>query len=238
MFERKKRPFVSAVIVAAGDASRMEGIDKQLLDIGGVPVVIRSILAFEQSRKVDEIIVVTKKESIPELNRQVREFACDKVKFIVKGGDSRQQSVFCGIQCVDERCAYVAVHDGARPMVLTDAVDGCIDDAVEYGAALLAVRVKDTIKAADAQNMVERTVSRDNLYSAQTPQIFEIGLYRRAMQMALDRGTDYTDDCQLVEAAGQKVYLSQGDDSNIKITTPDDIPFAEALLAQREGNFL
>ncbi len=232
--KKKKRPFVSAIIVAAGNASRMDGIDKQLVEISGMPVVIRSVLAFEHSNKVDEIIVVTKKESIPELNRQVREFFANKVKFIVAGGKTRQESVFCGVNCVDDRCEYVAIHDGARPLVLTGAVDACIDDAVEHGCALLGVKVKETIKAVDEERFVEKTIDRENLFIAQTPQIFEIALYRRAMEHADSTGADYTDDCQLVESIGQKVYVSRGHYNNIKITTPDDISYAQALLEQME----
>ncbi|RPF48694.1 2-C-methyl-D-erythritol 4-phosphate cytidylyltransferase [Hydrogenoanaerobacterium saccharovorans] len=232
--KKKNRPFVSVVVVAAGNASRMDGIDKQLVEIDGMPVVIRSILAFEHSNKVDEIIVVTKKESIPELNRQVREFFANKVKFIVAGGRTRQESVFCGVNCIDDRCKYIAIHDGARPLVLTGAIDACIEDAMVYGAALLGVKVKDTIKAIDKERFVEKTIDRENLFIAQTPQIFEISLYKQAMQQADENGTDFTDDCQLVESIGHKVYVSHGHYNNIKITTPDDISYAQALLEQME----
>lgn len=231
----KKRPFVSAVIVAAGSASRMDGIDKQFVELGGMPVVIRSILAFEHSKLVDEIIVVTKKETIPEMNRQVRAFFANKVKYIVAGGKTRQESVFCGVNCVDDRCGYVAIHDGARPLVLTVAVEACLRDAREHGAALLGIRVKDTIKAADGGRFITKTISRENLFIAQTPQVFEIGLYRRAMQHADETGGNYTDDCQMVEAVGHRVYISHGHGNNIKITTPDDISYAQALLDQMEA---
>lgn len=230
----KKRPFVSVIIVAAGSASRMDGIDKQLMELGGMPVVIRSILAFEQSKMVDEIIVVTKKDSIPELNRRVRDAFISKVKFIVAGGKTRQESVFCGVSCVDDRCEYIAVHDGARPLVLTGAVEACLLDAFEHKAALLGVKVKDTIKQVSDERFVEKTIHRHNLYTAQTPQIFEANLYRRAMQRADETGMDYSDDCQLIEAIGQRVYVSRGHYNNIKITTPDDISYAQALLDQME----
>ena len=232
MFGKKKRPFVSVVVVAAGSATRMEGIDKQLVEIDGVPVVIRSILAFEQSRLVDEIIVVTRMESVPEFNRQVREFECDKVRAIVAGGKTRQESVFCGIACVSDACEYVAIHDGARPLVLTGAVDVCIRDAMEHGAAILGVPVKDTIKAVGPERFVEKTVARQNLFIAQTPQVFELALYREAMLRAQEAGGDYTDDASLLESTGHKVYVSRGHVGNIKITTPDDITYAEAILAQ------
>lgn len=230
--KKKSRPFVCAIIVAAGNASRMDGVDKQLVEIGGTPVIIRSILAFEHSSLVDEIIVVSKKESIPELNRQVKNYAADKVCCIVAGGSTRQESVFQGISCLHEDCRYVAIHDGARPLVLTGAIDACIEDAVQHGAALLGVRVKDTIKAVDERRFIENTVDREKLFLAQTPQIFELGLYKQAMNRAAHAATSYTDDCQLVEAAGYKVYVSPGHYSNIKITTPDDLFFAEALLGQ------
>ena len=233
--KKKRRPFVSVVIVAAGSASRMDGIDKQLMELGGMPVVVRSVLAFEHSKMVDEIILVTKKESIAELNRQMREFFISKVKFIVAGGKTRQQSVFCGINCVDDRCEYVAIHDGARPLVLTGAVEACLEDAFVYKAALLGVKVKDTIKQTSDERFVEKTIHRANLFTAQTPQIFEIELYKQAMQNADTTGCDFSDDCQLIEAIGQRVYVSRGHYNNIKITTPDDISYAQALLEQMEG---
>lgn len=232
---RKKRPFVSAVIVAAGSAARMEGIDKQLAELGGMPVVIRSVMAFEASELVDEIIVVTREESVPEMNRILREFDCAKVRSIVAGGKTRQQSVFSGVATVSDFCEYIAVHDGARPLVQTEAVDTCIRDAMEYGAAILSVPVKDTIKAAGAGHMIERTVERTGLFLAQTPQVFELAAYREAMQRALDAGKDFTDDSLLMEADGQSVYLSRGHYGNIKITTPDDLVLAQALLEQLEG---
>lgn len=230
--KKKNRPFVSAIIVAAGNASRMDGVDKQFVEIGGTPVIIRSILAFEHSGLVDEMIVVTKKESIPELNHQVRNYAANKVRYIVAGGGTRQESVFNGVSCVHEDCKYIAIHDGARPLVLTGAIDACIGDAVQYGAALLGVRVKDTIKAVDEQRFITKTIDREKLFLAQTPQIFELGLYKQAMSQAAQAQLSYTDDCQLIEAAGHKVHVSPGHYSNIKITTPDDLFFAEALLGQ------
>ncbi|MEG0115920.1 MAG: 2-C-methyl-D-erythritol 4-phosphate cytidylyltransferase [Hydrogenoanaerobacterium sp.] len=233
--QKKTRPFVSAIIVAAGSANRMEGIDKQLVELGGMPVVIRSILAFEHSKMIDEIILVTKKENIAVLNRQVRDFFINKVKFIVAGGKTRQESVFCGVNCVDDRCEYVAIHDGARPLVLTGAIENCLEDVFIHKAALLGVKVKDTIKEVDDDRFVEKTIHRAKLYIAQTPQIFERELYRRAMQNADETGNDYSDDCQLIEAIGQRVYVSRGHYNNIKITTPDDISYAQALLEQMEG---
>lgn len=230
--KKKKRPYVCAVIVAAGSASRMNGVDKQLAEIDGIPVVMRSVLAFEQSALVDEIVIVTKKESIPELSRQARGFGADKVRCIVAGGATRQESVANGVNCADALCEYVAIHDGARPLVLTGAIDACIEAAVEHGAAMLGVSVKDTIKAVDSRRFIERTLNRENLVITQTPQIFSLPLYRSAMDAAQKSGENYTDDCQLVEAAGHPVYVCAGHYSNIKITTPDDIFFAEALLGQ------
>lgn len=235
MLGRKKRPYVSAVIVAAGSATRMEGIDKQLAELGGVPVVIRSIMAFEASQLVDEIVVVTREESVPEMNRTLQEFECRKVRSIVAGGKTRQKSVQNGVASVNDLCEYVAVHDGARPLVQTEAIDTCIRDAMEHGAAILSVPVKDTIKAAGAGHTVERTVERTGLFLAQTPQVFEVAAYREAVQRAEELGGEFTDDSSLMEAAGKPVYLSRGHYGNIKITTPDDLVLAQALLEQMEA---
>lgn len=237
LFVRKteQQPFVSAVVVAAGSASRMQGIDKQQMEIGGVPVVARSIAALSQCERVCEVVVVCREGQIAEYYDIVRFFGLDKVTSVVVGAENRQGSVFAGIGACGKNAEYYAIHDGARPLVQPRDVDACIDLAVKTGAAAVGTRVKDTIKICDNNAEIISTPNRDTLWAVQTPQIFESELYKRSMAAANRSGRLYTDDCQLVENFGHKVVISEGSHENIKITTPADIVIAEALLAAREG---
>lgn len=238
-FFKKKPPppFISAVIVAAGTASRMDGLDKQKMPIDGIPVAARSIGALSECARVSEIVVVCREEQIADYYDMVRLYGFDKVTSVVAGGEIRQASVFAGISACDERAEYFAIHDGARPLVLPDDVERCIDAAVATGAAAVGVPVKDTIKVCDERGAIISTPRRDRLWAVQTPQIFEAGLYRRAMAAAIHDNRSYTDDCQLVENTGHTVVISEGGEGNIKITTPEDIAVANAIIAMRTGDF-
>lgn len=231
------QPFISAIVVAAGGSTRMgEGINKQMIMLGGAPVLAHSILAFDRNRRVDEIVVVTRSEDIMEVGALVKAFFADKVRTVVAGGNSRQESVAKGVNACDPQAEYYLIHDGARPLVTDETVDDVIDGALRYGAAAAAVAVKDTIKRADAKMTVERTVEREGLYQVQTPQMFAAPRYREALARALREAVVLTDDCQLFEREGLPVYLCKGDYANIKITTPEDVACARALLRLRAEN--
>ena len=178
----EKRPFVSAIVVAAGSASRMEGIDKQFAPVGGIPCLARALLCFEECREIGEIVVVTREESIAKVADLCARWRLGKVSQIVRGGESRQQSAAIG---------------------------------------------------RGPEGFIASPPDRATLFACQTPQIFEVEAYRRAMEEAFAQGRDYTDDCQLFESAGQRVYLSQGSYDNIKITTPEDLALCEQILAVR-----
>ena len=223
------KPKVAAIIVAAGKSSRMLGIDKQLARIGGVPSVVHTLSAFEKCPLVDEIVLVAREENIAQLNKIVEYYRIKKVKTIVKGGNSRQESVFAGIREINSRTDYYCIHDGARPLVSQKIIKDAIDGAMLYGAAAAGVQVKDTIKVVENE-FIERTPDRSKMYMIQTPQVFRSDLYNEAVKIALEENKNYTDDCQLVEAVGRKVYISRGEYFNIKLTTPDDMPVAEALF--------
>lgn len=229
----EKRPFVSAIVVAAGSASRMEGIDKQFAPVGGIPCLARTLLCFEECREIGEIVVVTREESIAKVADLCARWRLAKVSQIVRGGESRQQSAAIGLACLDGRCQYLAVHDGARPLCDKALIRRVLRDAIAHGGAAAAVPVKDTIKVRGEDGFIDSTPDRATLFACQTPQIFEVGTYRRAMEEALAQGRDYTDDCQLFESAGRRVYLSQGSYQNIKITTPEDLALCEQILAVR-----
>ena len=223
-----------AVLVAAGSSSRMGGTrSKQFLPLLGKPAIAYTLRAFERASSVSEIILVARPEDFEELRAIAgREGIC-KLRKIVPGGKSRQESVLNGVEQAGD-AGYFAIHDGARPLILPEDIDRVIDDAVKFGASTLAVPVKDTIKIADGNGMVLSTPDRSSLWAVQTPQVFEAGLYRRAVQLAREQGREYTDDCQLVEAAGIGVHLCMGSYSNLKLTTREDLPAAETFLKGRD----
>lgn len=233
----KKKPAVpktSVVIVAAGKSSRMGGIDKQMLEIDGMPVLVRTIKAFENSVLVDEIVIVTQEQKIPWLKTQLDIFGIEKVTNIVSGADTRQASVKRGIESCREDSEYFAIHDGARPLISTGCIDRCIEDAFEYEASFPAVPVKDTIKSIDSEGFVTGTPDRSTLYITQTPQVFKADIYKEALKKATESGKDYTDDCQLFESVGKRVHMVMGEYTNIKITTPEDIVLAKAITDSEE----
>ena len=220
---------VSAIIACAGSFSRMNGVNKQLLELGGIPVAVRSMLAFEQLDEVTEIIVSAREKEIDEYKKLAEKHGVTKLKAVVKGGETRQQSIFSAYKEVSKETRYVAVHDGARPLVSPENIKQCIRDASIFGGAVLGVPVKDTIKNVDG-GLITDTPDRRKLYITQTPQIFRKDIYVKGINFALSHELDFTDDCQLAEAVGAKVAMTESSYRNIKITTPEDIAVAEILL--------
>ena len=213
----------SVVIVAGGTGSRM-GRPKQLLPIGGKPVVVRSILAFKQCPCVREIVVVT-----PVENRALIEQFVPDVVFADPGA-TRLASVVSGVQKVSTQADVIAVHDGARPLVNPAHIAQALQVAYEKGAAVLAVPVKDTIKEG-ADEVVARTLDRSKLWAAQTPQCYQLRVLVEALEK-FGSEKDATDESQLVEKLGVRVQLVPSDYTNFKITTPEDLVFAEALVSE------
>lgn len=222
---------VSVIIACGGSSSRMNGINKQLAEINGIPVVIRSMLAFNEIEEVTEIIAAARECDIPEIEKLAKEHNLTKFKCAVTGGETRQQSVFGAFMATDKATRYIAVHDGARPLVNPDFIRRCIKDASIFGGAMLGVPVKDTLKVVSG-GLITDTPDRRSLYIAQTPQIFRRDLYVKGINFANDHELDFTDDCQLAEAVGVKVCVTPSDYRNIKITTREDIDIAEVLLKQ------
>ena len=226
----ESRRWTTAVVVAAGSSTRMGGVSKQLLTLGGMPVLARSLMALNEASLVDEIVIVSREEDMLPFYDICRRYEIEKAAVIIRGGATRQQSVMIGVTQARREAAYLAIHDGARPLVRPGRVDEVICEAYRYGAATAAVPVKDTVKLADDDGFFGATPDRSRLWNVQTPQVFERGLYIRALRTAEEEGRDYTDDCQLVERLGARVKLVRGDYGNIKITTPEDIALAEGLL--------
>ena len=228
------RPFVTAVIVAAGNSTRMGGVNKQFLLIDGVPVLIRSLLAFAECDFINEIVISAREEDIPKMYSMIREYRVLKVKEIVKGGETRQQSVFNAIRVSSPFSEYFAIHDGARPLVSEKEIADTVLTAFETKAAATAVKVKDTVKIADENGVIISTPDRSKLWAVQTPQVFERRLYLSAIDAVKD-SENFTDDCKLIEEYGAQVRLVEGSYDNIKITTPGDITLAEAIIRRRNG---
>lgn len=229
-----KKPYIAAIIAAAGSATRMNGLDKQFEEIDEVPVLVRSMLALSDSDWIDELVIVVRQRDIPDVYALIKAYAVPKVRSVVIGGETRQQSVRNGVAAVSDRTQYIAVHDGARPFVTQQVIADTVLDGVRCGAAAAAVPVVDTIKLADADGKIISTPDRKHLFAVQTPQVFEICSYREASEEAQKNQKDYTDDCQMLEAVGKPVYLSRGDSANLKITTPADLIFAQAIAIEQE----
>lgn len=218
-----------AVIVAAGNASRMEGTDKIMANLGGRPVIARTVAAFQECEAVAEIVIVTREDLIQAVAGACREFS--KVTAVVAGGKTRQESVHLGLNALSKECRLAAIHDGARPMASWELVDRVIRAANTYGAAAPAIGVKDTIKLAEGR-VVQSTPDRKKLFAVQTPQVFDFDLLRGALAKAKQDGAELTDDCSAVENMGMKIKLVEGDERNLKITTPLDLKIAQMLLEE------
>ena len=220
-----------AVIVAAGSASRMGGIDKVMAPLGGTPMVARTAAAFQNCDAIAEIVIVTR----PDLIRPISALCAgmDKVRAVVAGGSSRQKSVWLGLNALSEDIQLAAIHDGARPLVSNLVIDRTVRAANSYGAAAPAVPVKDTIKVVKG-GLVEKTPDRATLQAVQTPQVFDFDLLRGALKKAEEEKAAVTDDCSAVERLGMKVKIVEGDERNLKVTTPMDLKIAEMLLEEMQ----
>ena len=224
--------FVSAVIVSAGNSTRMGGINKQFLLLGNMPVIAHSIKAFEDNDLIDEIIIVTREEDIVNIKKLVDLYGFSKVKSITQGGTTRQLSVVNGISKCSDKSDYVAIHDGARPLVSQKVITDTVSDAFAHNCSATGVRVKDTVKVVDDNSNIVDTPDREYMRFVQTPQVFNLKMYKDAL-VNVPNSQNFTDDCMLMENFGEKVYLSLGDYENIKITTPEDIKLAENYLERR-----
>ncbi|MGI6029414.1 MAG: 2-C-methyl-D-erythritol 4-phosphate cytidylyltransferase [Candidatus Heteroscillospira sp.] len=231
IIRKKTRPFCSVVIVAAGSASRM-GDDKLMLELCGVPVLARTLMTFDGCSCIDEIVVVTQSEKIVDVAHMCEKYAVKKVTKILTGGATRTQSALAGLSEIDEDARLAAVHDGARPLVTEEIISTAVHMAALNKAAAPAVKLKDTVKRVE-NGMVSATLPRDELVAVQTPQVFWPELIKGALTDAVQKGLEFTDDCAALEAMGVPVYITDGSYENIKITTPEDIPAAEAILRGR-----
>ena len=225
-----KRKYCGAVIVAAGTASRMGGIDKVMAPLDHEPMLIKSVRAFEKCPGIDEIVIVTR----PDLLRTVMEL-CDefeKVTAVVAGGSSRPESVKNGLSALSKKVKLAAIHDGARPLISWELIDRTVRAANTYGAAAPGIAVKDTTKIVKG-GMVTFTPDRETLRAIQTPQVFDIDLLKAGLKKSEEEEAPITDDCSAVELLGFKVRVVGGEERNIKVTTPMDLKLAQMLWEDR-----
>lgn len=225
----------TGVIVAAGSASRMGGIDKIMADLRGKPVIAHTISAFESSHVIDEIVLVARQERIEELKSLVAQYGFTKVRKIVPGGKTRMESVEAGLRAVSKKSRLVAIQDGARPMVTGKIIEDAVKAAANCGAAAPGIPVKDTVKVVGGDGKVIDTPDRSTLRAVQTPQVFDREMLMAAWAAARQQGKEYTDDCGAMEGIGMRVYITEGSEENIKITTPFDLKVAELIMKGRNA---
>lgn len=208
----------------------MNGVDKVLATLGGKPVLAWSVGVFQKCPLVDHIVLVVSRRNMKRVRQMVSEQMWTKVARVCAGGKRRQDSVAAGLAEI-ARCDWVIIHDGARPLVTADLIECGLEAARETGAAVAAVPVTDTIKLAGDNLIVRETPPRRYLWAAQTPQVFRFDIISQAYRRVK---ADATDDASLVEQAGYKVKLYMGAYDNIKITTPDDLAWAEVLVQKHD----
>ncbi len=220
-----------AVIVAAGSASRMGGIDKVMAPLNGEPMIARTVRAFQNCDAISEIVVVTRQDLILPITSLCAQM--DKVQAVVAGGGSRQESVHLGLNALSGKCKLAAIHDGARPLISWQVIDRVVRAAHTYGAAAPAIPVKDTIKVVQG-GVVKETPDRASLQAVQTPQVFDFDILRGALKKAKQDGAQVTDDCSAVERIGLTVKIVEGEERNLKVTTPLDLKIAQLLLEEEK----
>ena len=230
--EKHAVPRIGAIVVAAGQSSRMRGVDKIFYPLGGMPIVWHSLSTLLSHPSISQTVLVTAKENVRRADELVASYAPDGEISVCEGGERRQDSVLRGLERLGN-CDMVLVHDGARPFITDEVLDRGIAAALEKGAAVAAVPVKDTIKQSDDSDVVERTLPRDRLWAVQTPQIFDASLLREAHEKVHET---VTDDSSMVEAIGHPVKVFRGSYFNIKVTTPEDLTIARAIIRENAAN--
>ena len=227
----------TAIIVASGNSTRMgEGISKQMMLIDDIPVIARTIMAFDESEYINEIIVVAKEEEFYLYQEFQKLYKFRKLVRLVSGGKTRQDSVRNGFSAISNGTKYVAIHDGARCLITAEQIEKVCAAAYKHNCATAATRAIDSVKVSNGKNLfIDSSADRDHIWLAQTPQVFKRDIYELALKKADADHLVVTDDNSIVENLGCSIKLVECGRNNIKITTPDDIPVALAILHSREG---
>ncbi len=222
--------FVSCIVAAGGSGSRM-GAEKNklLLELDGAPVIAYTLQKIEKNETVSEIIISAREEDIIEISNIAKEFGITKLKSIVKGGNTRAESVLSALGELSDECKFVMVHDGARPFVTSEILTETVNAAKKHGAAACGVKPKCTLKAID-EGFVAGTHDREKTVEIQTPQVFSKELFKKMYSVEKEILEKSTDDCILAEKCGADIYVVEGSYKNIKITTPEDMEIAEIFL--------
>jgi 2-C-methyl-D-erythritol 4-phosphate cytidylyltransferase len=228
-----------AIIVAAGKGVRMgANVRKQYLKLGQMPILARTVMAFDECSTILEIYLVIPKEDMDYCQKHIlAPFAFKKKIHLVEGGHERQASVLNGLKKISRRDdlqeeTIVLIHDGVRPFADQTLISDCIQSAMAHGSGIPAVKIIDTVKKVRDDSVIEKTVERDCLYAVQTPQTFKLSLILNAFEHAEKDGFTGTDDASILEHSGEKVFITKGSRLNIKITEPEDLIFAEYMIAQ------
>lgn len=233
LFKKKdETPHCSAVIVAAGSSKRM-GSDKIMANLGGMPVLARTLMAFQNSGLVDEIIVVTRMDRIEEIAQACKQYQISKVAKVVCGGATRMESALAGVSEINPKAKLVAIHDGARPLVTDLIIKRTVYAARDFLSAVPVLKNTDTLKKIDEEGIIVEPVDRETVVRVQTPQVFSAELIKGALTKAVTDNLPLTDDCSAMEMMGVKTHTVTGDEDNIKLTTPRDFFIAEAILRNR-----
>ncbi|HWQ51069.1 MAG TPA: 2-C-methyl-D-erythritol 4-phosphate cytidylyltransferase [Terriglobales bacterium] len=230
-FKKKPDLHCAAIIAAGGSGVRMGGGGKQLIPIGGLPMIVRTLMAFEQAASVEAVVVAAREEEIPEIARLVADYRLSKVTGVVRGGENRLGSVAAGLAAVPTEYGFVAIHDGARPLVSPALIDRVIEAAANSGAAAAAVSPVDTVRKKSGTRAGE-DLDRGALVLMQTPQVFSREEYDVAIAYALTQAQQFTDDVAVYRTVKNDVTLVDGERTNIKITEPLDILMAELFLEE------
>ncbi|MBQ8404441.1 MAG: 2-C-methyl-D-erythritol 4-phosphate cytidylyltransferase [Clostridia bacterium] len=225
----------SAIILVAGKSTRVGGnTTKQLTEINGIPVAVHTLRKFQKSEVIDEIIIVASASERELYDDYIKEYGLTKVTKVIEGGESRAESAKKGFFATDKKSKYVAIHDGARCAVSLKQIEDVVREAYRSGAAIAAARSTDTVKRADKEGFIAKTIDRRYIWRAQTPQVFLRKMYEVALAKAGDKYIYATDDASLAEAAGFKVKLVECSDSNIKITYAEDFMRVKHILDAQE----
>ena len=230
------KPLCTAVIVAAGKGKRMgTEISKQFLPLGGKEILAHTVEKFEKAKKIRDIILVTGEDSLQDVQEMAQEYGWEKIRSVVAGGKERQDSVWNGLQEVSEDTEIVLIHDGVRPFVTEDILNGSIEMALKMGGCVAGVPAKDTIKVCNRENIAVATPDRSTLWQIQTPQTFRRERIIKAYEQAKADGFMGTDDASLAEHGGDPVKVIMGSYRNIKITTKEDLLIGEAFLKEEQA---
>ncbi len=223
----------AAVILAAGDSKRMGNINKLFYRVGGVPVLAHTLIAYQKCPLIREIVVVAKPEDFSKIQELKRKYGISKLAHLANGGQTRQESAKNGVEKLGDDVKYVAIADGARCLTTPTQITKVCLSAYRQMAACAAHKVTDTVKRATVLHNTTETIDRKDLWEMQTPQVFNTSLYKAAMIRAEENNLMATDDATLIEGLGYRVHLIECGIGNIKITTVEDVPFAEAVLSYR-----